>query len=150
MFSINDLNSINEELKPLKILADRELKSIFGLTGKVYTPHIDTHTEVSIKKAAILLDLKNNGLIPFTEVEVITAKLMPLHRKAKNKQIVDYDGFSYECRYSPLKLSKSGKIVRKWAKYWLRKLADGETDYHWERQVREIWPGYFLIRNIEI
>jgi hypothetical protein len=150
MFSINDLNNINEELKPLKALADRELKSIYGLTGMLYTPHIDTHTEACIKKAGILLNLKNNGLIPFSEVEVITAKLMFLHPKAKSNQIVEYDGFSYECRYSPLKLSKSKKIVRKWAKYWLRKSADGEKDCQWESQVREIWPGYFLIKNSEI
>lgn len=150
MFSINDLNNINEELQPLKILAERELKSIYGLTGKVYTPHIEAYSDVSVKKAAILLNLKNNGLIAFTDVEVISAKLMALHRKAKNYQIVEYDGWCYECRYSPLKLSKSGKSVRKWAKYWLRKMVDGEIDNQWESVVKEIWPEYFVIRNLEL
>jgi len=148
MFSINDLDSINKELQPLKVLADRELRSIYGLTGEVYTPHIDNHTQICIKKACILRDLKNNGIIPFTEVEIICEKLMISHQKVKNHQIVEYNGHSYKCRYSPLKLSKSGKSVRKWAKYWLRLLIDGQTDDQWESLVKEIWPEYFVIKNV--
>jgi hypothetical protein len=149
MFSINDLDSINKELQPLQILADRELRSIYGLSGQVYTPHIDTHNALCLKKAGILLNLKNNGLMPFTEVEIISEQLMILHRQVKNYEIVEYDGHTYECRYSPLKLSKSGKSVRKWAKYWLRQLADGTTDNQWKNLVKEIWPEYFFIRKVE-
>ena len=83
MFSINDLDKINKELQPLKILADRELRSIYGLTGEVYTPHIDNHNEICLKKARILINLKNNGIIPFTEVEIISEQLMSLHQKVK-------------------------------------------------------------------
>jgi|TARA_B110000091_G_scaffold54338_1_gene59636 hypothetical protein len=147
MFTINDLDSINKELQPLRVLADRELRSIYGLTGEVYTPHINNHTQVCIKKACILSDLKNNGIIPFSEVEIISEKLMILHQKVKNHQIVEYNGHSYKCRYSPLKLSKSGKSVRKWAKYWLRLLVNGQTDDQWENLVKEIWPEYFIIKN---
>jgi hypothetical protein len=147
MFSINDLDNINKELQPLKILADRELSSIYGLSGEVYTPHIDVHTEMCVKKAGILIYLKNNGLIPFTEVEIISEKLMISHQKVKNHQIVEYDGYSYKCRYSPLKLSKTGKSVRKWSKYWLRLLNNGQTDDQWENLVKEIWPEYFIIKN---
>ena len=147
MFTINDLDSINKELQPLRVLADRELRSIYGLTGEVYTPHINNHIQVCIKKACILSDLKNNGIIPFSEVEIISEKLMILHQKVKNHQIVEYNGHSYKCRYSPLKLSKSGKSVRKWAKYWLRLLVNGQTDDQWENLVKEIWPEYFIIKN---
>ena len=150
MFSINDLDNINKELQPLRILADRELKSIYGLSGQIYTPHIDIHTEVCIKKARILIDLKNNGLIPFTEVEIISEKLMILHQRVKNHQVVEYDGFFYKCRYSPLKLSKTGKSVRKWAKYWLRLLIDETPDQEWESSDKEIWPEYFVIKNVAL
>lgn len=150
MYSIDDLNEINETLKPLKALAVRELQSIYGLSGMVYTPHIDAHNEVCIKKAAILIDLKNRGLIAFTEAEIISAKLKVLHKRVKNHQVVEYDGYSYECRFSPLKLSKSGKSVTKWAKYWLRKLPNGENDKKWESQVRETWPENFIIKNVDI
>lgn len=147
MYSINDLNNINDVIRPLKELADRELKSIYGLSGEVYTPHIDAYNEVSLRKAKILFSLKSNGIIPFSEVETISAKLMVLHRKVKSCEVVELDGNSYECHFSPLKLSKTGKVVRKWAKYFLKKTADGQTDEEWEEQVREIWPENFVIRN---
>lgn len=147
MFSINDLNSINEELEPLKALADRELKSIYGLTGLLYTPHIDAYNLVALKKAKILRFLKTNDLMPFTEVEHTSAKLMALHRRVKNQQVVEYSGDSYKCLFAPVKLSKTGKIVRQWGKYWIRLLPDGKQDPIWETQVREIWPENFLIKR---
>lgn len=150
MYSIDDLNKINNQLLPLKALADRELKSIYGLSGLVYTPHIDQYNEVSIKKAEILLFLKNNNIIPFTDVETITAQLMALYPRAKSKQLVKYNGCNYECKFLPLKLSKSGKTIRKWAKFWLKKLPNGETDKQWENQVKEIWPEYFIIRSVPL
>ena len=147
MYSMYDLNNINNELEPLKALADRELQSIQGLSGTIYTPHIDSYNELCVKKAKILLALKETGFIPFTDVETISAKLNVLHNRAKNHKIVEYDGQSYERRFSPLKLSKSGKIVRKWAKYWLKKTPEGRNDKQWQAQVREIWPEYFLIKS---
>lgn len=150
MFTINDLYNINEALLPLKALADRELDSIYGLSGMVYTPHIDNYTQVCIQKAEMVLALKNNGLLPFTDTEIISAKLMVLHRRIKNLGVVEYDGNSYECRYSPLKLSKSGKVVRKWAKYWLKKMPNDEIDPQWESEVKDIWPEYFVIRDFEL
>lgn len=142
-----DLDNINNELEPLKILADRELKSIQGLSGTLYTPHIDNYNDVCVKKAKILLALKKVGFIPYTDVETISATLNALHNRAKNHKIVEYDGHSYERRFSPLKLSKSGKIVRTWAKYWLKKTPEGRNDQQWQIQVREIWPEYFLIKS---
>lgn len=150
MYSLDDLNAINLELEPLKELADRELRSLYGLKGKMYTPHIDTYNTVCLKRATISSHLKSTGVIPVTEVETISAALKLLHRRAKSRDIVEYDGNQYECCFSPLKMSKTGKIVRKWAKFWLKKSANGETDQDWERQVREIWPENFTIRNLEI
>ena len=143
-----ELNSINVELIPLKELANRELASIYGLTGMVYTPHLDTYMKVSIQKATILASLKKQGILPITKVEEISSILNNLHNRVKNHAIVEYEGNSYERRFSPLKLSKSGKNVRSWAKFWLLKLPDGKVDPCWESQVREIWPTYFLIRTI--
>ena len=150
MYSLDDLKAINLALEPLKELADRELRSIYGLKGKMYTPHIDTYNALCIKRAAIASYLKGLGLIPVSEVETISAALKLCHGKAKSKDIVEYDGSHYECCFSPLKMSKTGKIVRKWAKFWLKKSVCGENDPEWERQVREIWPENFTIRNLEI
>lgn len=147
---INELNDINKELIPLKELADRELVSIRGLTGMVYTPHIDEYMQVSIKKAEILACLKNQKILAISEVELITTALNSLHGRAKNNSIVDYEGNQYKRRFLPLKLSKSGKNVQRWAKFWLLQSSNGKADVHWEGQVREIWPSYFLIRSVEM
>jgi len=150
LHSISELNDINEEIIPLKKVADRELVSIRGLTGMVYTPHLDVYMQASIKKAAILTCLKNQGLLPVSEVEVVSTVLDKLHSRVKNNMDVEYDGKHYQRRFLPLKLSKSGKNVQKWAKFWLLQLPDGKVDPNWERQVREIWPEYFLIRSIDM
>ncbi|TWX70961.1 hypothetical protein ESZ36_04785 [Colwellia demingiae] len=150
LHNIGELYDINEQIMPLKALADRERTSIYGLTGMVYTPHIDDYMQASIKKAEILACLKKQGIIPLTEVELISTALDFLHKRAKNNAVVEYDGNSYQRRFSPLKLSKSGKVVRTWARYWFLQLPSGRVDPKWESQVREIWPTYFLIRAIDI
>lgn len=147
---ISELHDINNQLIPLKEIADRERVSIYGLTGMVYTPHIDVYMQVSIKKAEILACLKRQKIIPLSEVELITTALDSLHKRAKNNAIVEYKGNNYQRRFSPLKLSKSGKIVQKWAKFWLLQLSNEKTDPLWESQVRELWPTYFLIRTIDM
>jgi len=147
---MSDLTDINQVIEPLKALADRELASIYGLTGMVYTPYIDEYMQVSIKKAAILVCLKKQGFLPVSEVEVITAELDNLHKRARSNAVVEYQGNEYKRRFSPLKLSKSGKNVQKWAKFWLLQLPNGKIEPNWERQVREIWPAYFLIRTINM
>ncbi|MFT5760043.1 MAG: hypothetical protein ACI9LM_004827 [Alteromonadaceae bacterium] len=150
IYEISELNDINNKLIPLKELADRELASIYGLTGMVYTPHIDNYMQVSIKKASILACLKRQQILPLSEVELIITALDVVHQRVKNHAIVIYKGNHYERRFLPLKLTKSGKNVQKWAKFWLLQDPDGKVDKEWERQVREIWPAYFLIRTIDL
>lgn len=149
MYTLNDLHCINEAIKPLKALADREQKSIYGLTGMVYTPHIDAFNTMSVEKAKILSYLKTNNIIPLSDVETISAELMVRYRRAKNNQVVEHNGDQYECKFAPLKLSKSQKIVRKWGKYWLKHLPNGYIDKDWETQVREVWPENFIIRKAD-
>jgi hypothetical protein len=116
----------------------------------VYTPHIDVYMQVSIKKAEILSCLKSQQLLPVSEVELITAELDILHKRARSNAVFEYQGKQYKRRFSPLKLSKSGKNVQRWAKFWLLELPNGKVDPNWERQVREIWPSYFVIRTINM
>jgi hypothetical protein len=150
LYSHSELDEINESIIPLKALADRERASIYGLTGMVYTPYIDDYMQASIRKAEILACLKKQGLLALTEVEVISTALDLLYKRAKSNAVVEYDGNSYQRRFSPLKLSKSGKVVRTWARFWLLQLASGRVDPVWESQVREIWPTYFVIKGVDI
>ncbi len=147
---ITELYDINEKIIPLKSLAERERASIYGLSGMVYTPYIDDYMKMCVKKAAILVCLKKQGIIEISEVELISAALEDLHKRVKNNTVVEYDGRLYQRRFSPLKLSKSGKVVTKWARYWFLQLSNGKIDPHWESQVREIWPSYFLIRTVDL
>ena len=146
----SELIAIDIEIMPLKELADKELISIYGLTGMVYTPHIDAYMKVSIKKAEILACLKAQGILPLSEVERVSSILDNEHKRAKSNTIVEYAGKKYKRQFSPLKLSKSGKNVQKWARFWLLQASKGKSDPIWEKQVREIWPSYFLIRTIEL
>ncbi|TYK64344.1 hypothetical protein [Colwellia echini] len=150
LHNISELYDINQKIAPLKALADRERRSIYGLTGMVYTPHIDEYMQVSVKKAEILACLKKQGLLAISPVEIISTALDLLYKRAKNGAVVEYDGRSYQRRFSPLKLSKSGKMVRTWARYWLLQSASGQPDPQWESEVREIWPSYFLIKISDI
>jgi hypothetical protein len=147
---ISELHDINQLIIPLKSLADRERASIYGLTGMVYTPYIDDYMQESIKKAAILACLKEQGILALSSVELISAALEGLYKRAKNNAVVEYEGKLYQRRFSPLKLSKSGKVVHKWARYWFLQLPNGKVDPNWESQVREIWPSYFLIRTTDL
>lgn len=145
---LSELSDINNELKPLKEIADRELASISGLTGVVYTPHLDAYMNKCIKKAEILSSLKAQNILPLSDVEIISAALDKLYKSTKNNAVVEYEDANYMRRFLPLKLTKSGKNVQRWAKIWLLQLPSGDIDPHWESMVREIWPRYFLIRKI--
>ena len=149
LYVISDLNDIDEKIIPLKTLADRERLSIQGLSGLIYTPLIDEYMQESIKKAAIMACLKQQHILPITEVELITAELECLYKRVKQNTVVEHKGHCYLRKFSPLKLSKSGKIVQKWAKYWFLQLPNEEVDPDWESQVRELWPSYFLISTVD-
>jgi hypothetical protein len=146
---IGELNDINNELILLKEIADRELASIYGLTGMVYTPHLDAYMQVCIKKAEILACLKRQNILPLSEVELISTALDNRYKRTKNRSNVEFEGAHYERRFLPFKLSKSGKNVQKWVRVWFLLLPNGKVDPHWKSQVREVWPTYFLIRSIE-
>ena len=146
MFTIEDFKNINEQLKPLKELADKELKSIYGLSGMIYTPHIDAYNEVAVQRAKIARELKENKLLAITEVEKISEQLNDLFKRAKNKDIIEYKKCKYQRRFTPLKLSKSGKIVSKWARFWLKLDDEDKVNLEWQTQVKELWPEYFIIR----
>lgn len=142
----NELTDVNNELIPLKEMADNELTATYGLTGMVYRPHLDAYMQRCIKKAEILACLKSQSILPLSKVELISKTLDNLHNKARSRATVEYEGEHYQRIFLPLKLSKSGKTVQKWAKIWLLQQDDGKVDLQWESQVKEIWPTYFLIR----
>lgn len=150
LYLLSDLDELNHAIAPLKEIADRELVSIFGLKGMVYTPHLDVYMAACIERALVLKSLKAQKIIPISVVELMTTALDESYSKVSNNTVVEYKGSHYQRRFLPLKLSKSGKSVKQWAKFWLLQLPNGHFDPDWEAQIREIWPAYFLIRTMQL
>ena len=147
---ISELTDVSNELIPLKEMADREFTATYGLTGVVYRPHLDTYMQACVKKAEILACLKKQYILPLSKVELISATLDNLYKRARSHTVVEYKGNNYQRIFLPLKLSKSGKIVQKWAKIWLLQQINGKVDSTWESEVKEIWPTCFLIKIIDL
>jgi hypothetical protein len=67
---------------------------------------------------ALEVDLKNRGLLARSPKEELEFRLNLAFPSAGSKQIVDFEGKRYMCRFSPLAKSLSGKTVKGWAKSW--------------------------------
>jgi hypothetical protein len=66
----------------------------------------------------IVRDLKNQGLIPRTEKEILEAELDAAFPKAKSKEIVSFKGKRFQRRFWPARMSRSGKTVMEWERSW--------------------------------
>ena len=78
---------------------------------------IPISTEALLKmpeKNVTILQCKIEGLIPYTEQELLTKKLNAAFPNAKSKQIVELDGVKYKNTYTLREISNSGKTVKSW------------------------------------
>ena len=64
--------------------------------------------------------LKEAGLIPKTEHEVLESTLDRLFPNARSKEIVEYEGQKYQRHFTPLERSRSRKSVTVWGKSWAK------------------------------
>ena len=63
--------------------------------------------------------LKRQGIIPYTEHELVEEILNQKYPNAQSREVVEYDGRRYWKEFWPLERSKSGKTVKKWASGWV-------------------------------
>lgn len=70
------------------------------------------------KVRAIEQALKDQGVLPLTEKEVLEKKLDAEFPDARSKEVVEYKGKKYRRRFWPLERSSSGKTVTEWGKSW--------------------------------
>lgn len=68
----------------------------------------------------LAVQCKIEGLIPYTEQELLTKKLNAEFPNAKSKQIVELDGVKYKNTYTPREISNSGKTVKSWHQKWIK------------------------------
>jgi hypothetical protein len=62
--------------------------------------------------------LKKNGLIPYSEHELLEETLNQKYPKAQTQEIITFKGLEYRKKFTPLELSKTGKSVKKWHSGW--------------------------------
>lgn len=70
------------------------------------------------KLNSIEIELKESGLVLRTATEERDALLDAAFPNAKSREVVEWQGKKYMCRFSPVSTSLSGKSVNAWHKYW--------------------------------
>lgn len=62
--------------------------------------------------------LKATGVIPLSDHEALEQALNRLFPNASSKDVVEFRGARYQCRFSPAEMSRSGNVKR-WRKHWM-------------------------------
>jgi len=58
------------------------------------------------------------GLIDMTDEQRVQAALDQAFPNPEHRQIVEYQGKQYRCRFFPMQKCRSGWAVKKWGKCW--------------------------------
>lgn len=87
-------------------------------SGRGKNPYNETAKELTKKLREMEVYLKKNGLIPYTEHELLEETLNQKFPMAQSKDIVIYDGAQYKKKFTPIEFSKTGKSVTKWHSGW--------------------------------
>jgi hypothetical protein len=66
----------------------------------------------------IELYLKDAGILPLTEQELLERHLDTAFPKARSKEVVEFNGKKNCRRFFPMEMSRSRKTVTEWGKSW--------------------------------
>ena len=111
MFTTQDLDKAREELVHWN---DRFANDSSNNPNK-YEAQI---RDAGIKLREIESFLKQKGIIPKSENELLSEELDNLYPNAKSNSIHSLNGKKYKIRYYPLVQSRSRKTVKEWAHKW--------------------------------
>ena len=81
-------------------------------------PYDKAAKEATAKLREIEEYLKKNGLIPYSDHELVIESLNNKYPNAQSREIVVHNGIKYRKKFIPLTLSKTGKTVKKWESTW--------------------------------
>jgi len=113
------LEGLEQAKKHLERLEERDSMDTSGNPDKYHTRINSARMEVR----RITESLKAQGLLPYTEQELLNHRLDEAFPKAKSREIVEFEGARYQKRFSPAPKSRSGKTVTSWNQWW-QKLPD--------------------------
>ena len=74
--------------------------------------------DASRKVREIENDLRKQGLLGLSREQMLQAELDQAFPCAQHREIVEYQGKRYRCRFFPEQLHRSGWAVKKWGKFW--------------------------------
>jgi hypothetical protein len=111
MHTLDDLSTAKATLEAL----ERRSDNYDGNNPDKYRASI---ADARVAVHTIESELKNRGLLPRSAKEELEHRLNLAFPNAGSKQVVDFKGKRYMCRFSPLAKSLSGKSVKGWVRSW--------------------------------
>lgn len=111
MFSMADYESAKQDLAALV----RRWENYSGNNPDKYDSDLK---QARMRVATIEAELKERGLIPRSDREVLESKLDRAFPDAQSKEIVEFEGRRYRRRFYPSERSRSRKTVKAWRATW--------------------------------
>lgn len=104
--------------------ARRNFEYLSDLWSKEYTKNKPNKYDKEAKLASEHLHeveeyLKLNGLLVYTDDELVQDSLNEKYPLAKSGEIITFNEVRYQKRFHPGKRSKSGKTVKEWHSEWV-------------------------------
>lgn len=113
------IEGLEQAKTQLERLEERDSMDTSGNPDKYRTRINNARMEVR----RITESLKAQGLLPYTEQELLNRRLDETFPKAKSRETVEFEGARYQKRFTPETKSRSGKTVTSWNRWW-QKLPD--------------------------
>ena len=111
MYTKDDLDQAKAELERVQ----KAWENYSGNNPDKYRAQIrDAGTRVR----TIERHLKEAGVIPMTDAELLERELDATFPDAQSKQVVEHKGKRYQRNFNPLGKSLTGKTVTEWGKEW--------------------------------
>ena len=108
------LQSLENAKAHLAHLRERDASDTSGNVDKYHTRINRARWDVE----HIERQLKINGLVPYSDAELLEIEIDKKFPKARSKDIVDHNGQKFQLRFSPKTKSRSGKTVTSWNRWW--------------------------------
>ncbi|MDO9405593.1 MAG: hypothetical protein Q7T87_16285 [Polaromonas sp.] len=105
-----------EQAKTLIETVEKQQEKYNGNNPDKYRTNV---TQARIVLKIIEDDLKAQGLLTATQEEKLSFELSKLFPRAQSKDVVQFEGKRYFCKYTPFAKSLSGKSVLHWEKRWI-------------------------------
>tara|TARA_B100001971_G_C18169301_1_gene526114 strand:+ start:99 stop:479 length:381 start_codon:yes stop_codon:yes gene_type:complete len=106
--------SLEQAKRHLEFLEDRDASDTSGNPDKYHRRLNEARSNVRRIEAY----LKHQGVLQMSERELLEKRLDSAFPNATSREVVEFEGRSFQRRFFPLQKSRSGKIVQVWGRRW--------------------------------